>query len=73
MLKFKKKDCLHRIITAILKDTRKLFKLVSEITGSNKQNPMPDAPSDKELAENFTQYFKQKQMNKVPIHTYTSI
>ena len=49
MLKFKKNDCLHRIITANLKDTRKLFKLVSEITGCNMPNPMPDAPNNKEL------------------------
>ena len=60
MLKFKKNDCLHRIIKANSIDTRKLFKLVSEITGSNKPNPMLDAPSDKELAENFAQFFKQK-------------
>ena len=53
MLKFKKNDCLHRIIKANSHDTRTLFKLVSEITGSNKPNPMPDAPSDNELAENF--------------------
>ena len=36
MLKFKKNNCLHRIIKANSNDTRKLFKLVSEITGSNK-------------------------------------
>ena len=60
MFKFKKNDCLHRIIKANSNDTQKLFKLVSEITGNSKPNPMPDAPSDKELAENFTQFFKQK-------------
>ena len=51
MLKFKKSDCLHKIIKANARDTRKLFKVVSEITRSNKLNPMPDAPSDKELAK----------------------
>ena len=60
MLKFRKNDYLHRIITAKSKDTRMLFKLVSEITGCNKPNPMPDAPNDKELAENFSQFLKQK-------------
>ena len=60
MLKFKKNNCLHRIITAHLKDTRKFFKLVSKITGYNKPNPMQDAPNEKELAENFSQFFKQK-------------
>ena len=60
MLKFKKNDCIHRIIKAISNNTRKLFKLVNEITGCNKPNPMPDAPNDKELAESFVQFFKQK-------------
>ena len=60
MLKFKKNDCLHRIIKTNTNNTRKLFKLVSEITGSSKPNPMPDAQSDKELAEDFAQFFRQK-------------
>ena len=60
MLKFKKNDCLHRIIKANSNNTRKLFKLVSEITESNRPNPMPDTPSNIELAENFIQFFKQK-------------
>ena len=60
MLKFKKNDCLHRIIKANSNNTRKLFTLVSEITGSSKPNPMPDAQSDKELAEDFAQFFRQK-------------
>ena len=52
-VKIQKNDCLHKIIKANSSDTRKSFKLVSEITGSYKLNPMPDAPSDKELAEHF--------------------
>ena len=28
--------------------------------GGNKPNPMPDAPNDNELAENFAKFFKQK-------------
>ena len=34
--------------------------MVSEITGSSKPNPVPDAQSDKELAEDFAQFFRQK-------------
>ena len=60
MLKFKKNDCLYRIIKTNSNNTRKLFKLVSEITGNSKPNPMPDAQSDKELAEDFAQFFRQK-------------
>ena len=72
MLKFKKNNCLHKIIKANARDTRKLFKVVSEITGSNKLNPTPDAPSDKELAGSFAKFFKQKiddirnQFNHIP-------
>ena len=60
LLKFKKNDCLHRIIKTNSNNTRKLIKLVSEITGSSKPNPMPDAQSDKELAKNFAHFFRQK-------------
>ena len=72
MLKFKKNDCLYRIIKANSNNTKKLFKLVSEITGSSKPNPMPDAQSDKELAEGFAKFFRQKidgirhQFNDIP-------
>ena len=74
MLKFKKNDCLHKIIKANSNNTMKLFKLVSEITGSNKPNPMPDAQSDKELAEDFAQFFRQK-IDGIwhQFQTYTSI
>ena len=60
MLKFKKNDCLYRIIKANSNNTKKLFKLVSEIMGSSKPNPMPYTQSDKELAEDFAKFFRQK-------------
>ena len=60
MLNFKKNAYLYRIITANLKETRKLLKSVSYFTGCNRPSPMPDTPNDKELAENFSQFFKQK-------------
>ena len=59
MLKFKKNAWLHRIIKTNSNNTRKLFKLVSEITGSSKPNPMPVTQSDKDLAESFAQFFRQ--------------
>ena len=62
MLKFKKNDCLYRIIKANSNNTKKLFKLVSEITGSSKPNPMPDVQSDNELAEDSAKFFRQKLM-----------
>ena len=72
MLKFKKYACLHKIIKTNSNNTRKLYKLVSELTGSNKPNPMPDAQSDKDLAKSFAQFFRQKidkirqQFNHIP-------
>ena len=60
MLKFKKNDCLYRIIKANSNNTKKLFKLISEITGNSKPNPMPDAQSNEELAEGFAKFFRQK-------------
>ena len=72
MLKFKKNACLHKIIKTNSNNTRKLYKLVSELTGSSKPNPMPDAQSDKDLAEGFAQFFRQKidgiqqQFNHIP-------
>ena len=74
MLKFKKNDCLYRIIKANSNNTKKLFKLVSEIPGSSKPNPMPDMQRDEELAEDFAKFFRQKnRWNKAPIQRYTSI
>ena len=72
MLEFKKNACLHKIIKTNSNNTRKLFKLVSELTGGSKPNPMPDTQSDKDLAEGFAQFFKQKidgiqqQFNHIP-------
>ena len=72
MLKFKKNACLHKIIRTNSNNTRKLYKLVSELIGSSKPNPMPDAQSDKDLSEAFAQVFRQKidgiqqQFNHIP-------
>ena len=72
ILKFKKNACQHKIIKTNSNNTRELYKLVSELTGSSKPNPMPDAQSDKDLAEGFAQFFRQKvdgiqqQFNHIP-------
>ena len=39
------------------RDTRQLFKLVSNITSSTKDNPLPDGKSNQELADQFAEYF----------------
>ena len=42
------------------RDTSQLFKLVSEITSSTKDNPLPDGKSNQELADQFAEYFINK-------------
>ena len=41
-------------------DTKKLYKLISNITGTTKVNPLPEALSDKELADKFANFFYNK-------------
>lgn len=42
----------------------KLYKLVSGLMGRNKENPLPTCVSEKQLAEDFLEYFVQK-INKI--------
>ena len=42
-----------------------LFKLVNELTGNMDHNPLPEAKSDKNLAEEFAQYFLNKIEKKI--------
>ena len=41
-------------------DTRKLYSLVRYLTGTKVQNPMPSSTGDKELANDFADYFIEK-------------
>ena len=45
------------------RDMRQLFRLVTEITSSAKDNPLPDGKSNQELADQFAEYF----INKIQI------
>ena len=47
-------------IYACNRDTRKLYKLVSELTLSVKENPLPLGKSNKDLAEEFVNFFLLK-------------
>ena len=44
-------------------DTKKLYKLIVNITGTIKDNPFPEATSDKELADKFDDFFYNKIVN----------
>jgi len=49
------------IFTEIIK---KLYTFVSELTGKNTDNPMPEGESDTAIAENFADHFLDK-INKI--------
>ena len=44
-------------------DTKKLYKLIANIEGTKKDNPLPEATSDKELADKFADFFYNKIAN----------
>lgn len=39
------------------KDSRKLYALVANITGTKSKNPMPETRCDQELADLFAEFF----------------
>ena len=41
-------------------DTGKLYKIVHTLTGQDSKIPLPEATSDVELTEEFTDFFLQK-------------
>ena len=60
MLKEAKRNTISEKIYACNRDTRKLYKLVSELTSSVKENPLPLGKSNKDLAEEFVEFFLLK-------------
>ena len=42
------------------RDTRKLYKIINNITGTKEDNPMPPGDSDTEIAQGFVEYFMEK-------------
>ena len=60
MLKEAKKNTISEKISACNRDTKQLYKLVSELTSSVKENPLPIGKSNRELAEEFTDFFLSK-------------
>ena len=41
-------------------DTKKLYSVVNGLIGRTVVNPMPESESDKQLAEDFVDYFMEK-------------
>ena len=42
------------------RDTKKLYKIINNITGTKEDNPMPVGDSDTEIAQSFAEYFVEK-------------
>ena len=60
ILKLKKTHNLHKLAKQNSTDTKKLFKLINKLAGNKDQIPLPEAKSDKDLAEEFAQFFFSK-------------
>ena len=57
MLKATKKATLSEKINKCVRDSKKLYKFMSNITGTTKTIPMPTASSDEQLANEFAEFF----------------
>ena len=63
MLKFTKTHNLHQLVKQNSIHSKKLFKLITELAGNKDQIPLPTAKSDKDLADEFGQFFLHKLEN----------
>ena len=60
MLKQTKTSTLSEKVKECGRDTKKLYKLVNELAGANKENPLPRDVSHKDLADQFPEYCLSK-------------
>ena len=60
MLRRIRTDKITEKVTECAGDTKKLYSLVSYLTRSEIENPMPPGKTDDELAEEFAEFFMQK-------------
>ena len=54
---------INSLIDQCDRDPKKLFQLVSNLTGKNTDNPLPESSSDEELANEFASFFLNKIEN----------
>ena len=60
LLTFQKKQMLSKLINNSNKDTKKLFNLVNNLTGSKYSNKMPEGQTDSILAKELATFFHKK-------------
>ena len=63
MINTKKRDHLHNWISSTTGSSKKLYQLITKLTGQNKSNPLPASTSDEHLADEFETYFLEKILN----------
>ena len=74
MLRLKKWDFTHNLVNTNNTDTKKLYKTITEITGQNKKNPLPESTTDQQLAKDFVTFFFNKNTeHKKTMQRYTQI
>ena len=61
--KIQKRDHLHNQISATKGNSKKLYQLITNLTGQNKSNPLPASTSIEHLADEFASYFLEKICN----------
>ena len=63
--KYKKKTSIQQKIQDCKKDTKKVHRLVTHLTGTKPRNPLPDDDSnnDEDLANSFADFFQSKIKN----------
>ena len=54
---------MQNVITKIKGNSKNLYKLIAELTGSKVENPLPEDLSDEDLAEHFANFFITKIEN----------
>ena len=60
MIKFYKRLSIFTKIKDNHNNPRQLYKIISSLIGQENTNPLPDAQSDQEVAEQFAEFFLQK-------------
>ena len=60
MLTTSKKDVISEKVLECCRDTEKLYDLINNITGTTKENPLPDHKNEKALANKFAEFFLDK-------------
>ena len=63
VLTFQKRHSLFTLIEENSKDAKKLYKLVSQLTGQKQENILPEEDDDTKLAGQFREFFLSKIIN----------